>query len=127
MIYFTIPLAPVTKKNSQQIFRRANGSAFVTTSKKYKEYADSVVFISKDPIPKGIDYPVNVKALYFMPTRRKVDLVNLHSCLHDILVHYGILADDNYNIVAGTDGSRVYVDKNNPRTEIFIEPCKAAS
>ena len=38
----------------------------------------------------------------------------------DILVYYGILKDDNFMIVAGHDGSRVKVDRVNPRTEIFI-------
>ena len=38
----------------------------------------------------------------------------------DILVDAGILEDDNSNIVAGHDGSRVLYDKENPRTEILI-------
>ena len=68
----------------------------------------------------GIDYPVNVKATYYMPTKCKVDIVNLHSALHDILVKCGVLKDDNCRIVVSTDGSRVRYDKENPRTEIEI-------
>ena len=56
-----------------------------------------------------------------MPTRRRVDLCNLHEALCDVLVKHGVIADDNSNIVAGMDGSRVLYDKNNPRTEIVIE------
>ena len=48
-------------------------------------------------------------------------MVNLLQAVDDILVEAGILADDNYCIVAGHDGSRVYYDKQNPRTEIGIE------
>lgn len=56
-----------------------------------------------------------------MPKNGKVDITNLHSALHDILVKVGVLEDDNYKIVASTDGSRVFVDEGNPRTEVEIE------
>ncbi|PID82024.1 MAG: hypothetical protein CSB16_03440 [Clostridiales bacterium] len=69
-----------------------------------------------------IDYPVNVKSVYYRATRHKVDLNNLHSALHDCLVKAGVLEDDNYKIIASTDGSRVEIDKENPRVEIEI--CK---
>ena len=68
-----------------------------------------------------IDYPVNVKCLFFMPTTRKVDLTNLLEATDDILVKAGILEDDNCTIIAGHDGSRVFIDRENPRTEIEIE------
>ena len=38
------------------------------------------------------------------------------------MVTCGLLADDNRDIIAGTDGSRVYYDKENPRTEVEIAP-----
>ena len=69
---------------------------------------------------RTIDYPVNIKALYFMPTRRKVDLCNLHEALCDVLVKYGVIEDDNSRIVVSMDGSRVLYDKYNPRTEVEI-------
>jgi Holliday junction resolvase RusA-like endonuclease len=55
-----------------------------------------------------------------MPTKRRVDLTNLLEAIDDILVKYGVLEDDNYNIIDNHDGSRVYYDKENPRTEITI-------
>lgn len=63
----------------------------------------------------------NIRLLFYMPTRRKVDKTNLESAIMDVLVDAKILADDNRNIVAATDGTRVYYDKENPRTEIYIE------
>ena len=45
---------------------------------------------------------------------------NLMAATHDILVKHKILADDNRNVIASVDGSRVYWDKENPRTEIEI-------
>lgn len=56
-----------------------------------------------------------------MQTRRKVDLVNLLEATLDVLVHYGVIADDNNSVVASVDGSRVLYDKARPRVEIEIE------
>ena len=67
-----------------------------------------------------IDKTVNVKCLFYMPTHRLCDLVNLLEAIDDILVKRGILKDDNYTVIASHDGSRVYYDKNNPRTEVYI-------
>ena len=116
-----IDLPPKTKKNSQQIHRKKDGTPFVAPSKAFKDYQ---LFASVQLRRYGrpmIDYPVNLKAVYYMPTRRKVDLVNLLEATCDVLVHAGILADDNCQIVASHDGSRVRYDKDNPRTEIYIE------
>ena len=55
-----------------------------------------------------------------MPTRRRVDLVNLIEATTDILVKARVLEDDHCRIVAGHDGSRVVYDKENPRAEITI-------
>ena len=71
--------------------------------------------------PIWINYPVNVKALYYMATRRKVDLCNLHEALCDVLTAYHVVEDDNCRIIASMDGSRVLYDKDNPRTEVYIE------
>lgn len=91
----------------------------MTQSEKYKQYQkDAGIYITYKY--NMIKLPVNVKAIYYMPTRRKVDLCNLHAALHDILVHYGVLEDDNSKIIVSTDGSRVGYDKENPRTEITI-------
>ena len=67
-----------------------------------------------------IEGPVNVKAVFYMPTKRRCDLTNLLQALLDIMVKYEVLADDNYNVVHSFDGSYVDYDKENPRTEVFI-------
>lgn len=118
---FIIKLPPVSKKNSQQIFRNSvTGKPFITPSAKYKEYEKSALLFIKAPA-EPIDYPVNVKCLFYMPTRRKCDLVNLQEAALDVLVLAGVLADDNCSLVASMDGSAVFYDKENPRTEIEIE------
>ena len=113
-----IPLPPRTKKNSQRIVR-VGGRTIILPSKKYTEYAeDCKVFMPV--LDEPIKQEVTVKCLYYMPTRRRVDLVNLLEATLDILVKYGVLEDDNSNIVFSNDGSRVLYDKDRPRTEIYI-------
>lgn len=119
MISFIIPLDPKTKKNSGRICRTPDGGVFFRPSKTFEKYQKACgLYMPK--LDKPIDYTVNVKAVYYMHTRRKVDITNLHNALHDILVHYGVLADDNMKIVVSTDGSRVKYDKQYPRTEVII-------
>lgn len=120
MIKFTIHLNPRTKKNSQQIaYNKAKGQYFIVQSEIYKQYErDCGWYMPR--LEKPIDYPVNVKAVYYRDSNRRCDLAGLNQCLHDCLVKYKVLKDDNFKIIAGTDGSRVLVDKENPRTEVEI-------
>jgi len=111
---------PVTKKNSQRIIRLGNGRRIIKPSAKFEEYQEMVGMYIPARVRLMIDRPVNVKCMYFMPTRRRVDLVNLLEATCDILVHYRVLADDNSKIIVSLDGSRVLYDKDRPRAEIDI-------
>lgn len=120
MTRITISLQPVTKKNSQQIHRnKRTGKRFIAQSEKYRTYEKAAGYYIRWQ-GEPIDYPVNVQMVYFMKDRHRVDLVNLQEATLDILVTWGVLKDDNYKIVATMDGSRVEVDRANPRTEITI-------
>lgn len=120
---YLIPTAPVSKKNSQRIVtNRITGKPFIIQSPQYVEYETYASYFLRPKPPNPIDYPVTVRCLFYMPTRRRVDKSNLEAAAHDVLVKYGVLADDNRDIIASTDGSRVYYDKENPRAEITIEP-----
>ena len=119
MIKFTIPLAPISKKNSQQILiNRSTGKPFVMPSPQFKQYEAAALWY----IPKRIhiNCAVNVECHFYMSTKRKVDLTNLLEAIDDIMVKAGLLEDDNYTIIQSHDGSRVFYDKNKPRTEICI-------
>jgi len=59
--------------------------------------------------------------LFYKSTKRQCDLTGLLQSIDDILVKAEVLTDDNFNIVAGHDGSRVLIDRKNPRTEITID------
>lgn len=119
-IKLTIKLPPVTKKNSMQIV--GNGKRpMLIPSAQYRRYERDAGWFLK---PLAISEPVNIRALYFMPARRKVDITNLESALMDVLVKHGVIADDNCRVVVSTDGSRVMYDKENPRTEVTITKSK---
>lgn len=122
IIKFTIKENPTTKKNSQQIFfNKKTHRSFITQSERYKNYeAIACNYIPKVDVP--IDYAVRVKATYYRRTRHLVDLNGLNQALHDIMVKYGLLIDDNTHIVASVDGTRCYYDRENPRTEVEIYP-----
>lgn len=112
---------PASKKNSPQIIT-IKGRPRIIPSKVYRAYESDclrqLMLTTRygDPINK----PINLKCLYYMQTRRRVDLVNLIEATQDILVKAGILEDDNSHIVSSTDGSRVDYDKETPRVEITI-------
>lgn len=126
--FITIPIPPCTKKNSQEIYYKyvkvAEGKSyiqkkvpFISPSEQYKRYeADCMPFLRN----VGIDYPVNIRAHFFMDTLRMVDLTNLNEALHDVLQKYGVITGDDCRVVVGTDGSRVFLDRKYPRTEVLI-------
>lgn len=119
-----IPLLARPKKNSQQILKNSKtGKYFISQSKAYKNFErECGLFLSKY---RGlmISYPINLKCLFYVSDRIKRDLTNLENSIADILVKYEVLKDDNYNILAGWDGSRIiYRPKVEP--EIVIEITK---
>lgn len=113
---FSIPIEPRTKKNSQRLVVAGN-RPIILPSKQYKEFEEAALWY----VPRlNIDYPVNIKALFYMKTKRRVDLVNLLEALDDLLVKGECIQDDNSTIVVSHDGSRVYYDKEKPRIEVII-------
>ena len=110
---------PATKKNSMKIIM-VRGKMRLSQSERYKAYAKLAWYQLLPHRPaKPIDYPVNVRCVYYMPTNRR-DLTNLLAATMDILVDAHVLADDNAKIVVGHDGSRVEYKAAEPRVEIEI-------
>lgn len=122
---FIIPVAPRTKKNHQRIiWNKQKHAPMVLPSQEYKAYEEECsIYVPRQKQP--IDFPVNVKALFYMPTRRKVDLNNLEAALADILVKYRVLEDDNVNILVRWDGTEAHYDHEHPRTEVTITATRA--
>lgn len=120
-VNFTIPLAPRAKKNNPRVVKSSSGKVLVLPSAAFEQYQENCGYY----IPckwACISQPVNVCMKFYTDTRRKVDKTNLESAMLDILVHYGVLADDCRDIVYSTDGTCVEWDRDNPRTEISIRP-----
>lgn len=116
-----IPLLCRSKKNSQQlIYNSKTKKPMIIQSKLYKQFEkDCGYFLKRYKI--NIDYPINLKCLFYVKDKRKRDLTNLENAIADILVKYQVLEDDNYNIIAGWDGSRIiYRPKQEPETIIEI-------
>lgn len=126
MVKFTIRTDPKTKKNSMQP-RISPDKRFLgmMQSDIYKQYEKDCGYLIPHEARQGITKRINVAAVFYRKTRRTVDLSNLISALHDVMVKYGVIRDDNCTIIAGTDGSRVDYDKDNPRTEVAIMDMEA--
>lgn len=119
MIKIKIPLLCRSKKNSQQIIYR-NGKSFIVQSELYRKFEQNCGYFLKR-YSKHIDYPITLKCTFYVPDRRKRDIVNLLNAIQDILVHYDVIADDNYNIVQSLDGTRIIYEKGREETIIEIE------
>ena len=101
---------------------------FITPSTKYKQYRRDFLIQALQFRPKQpIDSEICITALYYMPTKRRVDITNLMNATHDLLQDAKIIADDSSKIVKSVDGSRVLYDKENPRVEIIISEYKGDS
>ncbi len=112
---------PATKKNSQAIkVNWASGKRYISQSDRYLAYERDCLWQIGAKYKQNIDYPINLKCVYYRKNRKKVDLNNLYSATCDILVAAGVIKDDDFKVVASMDGSRVRFDKDNPRVEIEI-------
>lgn len=125
MIKFTLPIKPITKKNSGQIVMRGKYPILIP-SKQYLQFEkDSLPYFYRVKQEVGVvNYPVNIQCIFYMDARRKVDLSNLLNAVDDAMVKSGLILDDNRDIIAGHDGSRVYHDNINPRIELEIKELK---
>lgn len=125
MIKFSIPVAPKTKKNGMQIIQ-IKGRNILIPSKQYLAFEKaSLPYLKQVKDTAGvINYPVNVQCTFFTETKRKIDLSNLLNAIDDAMVKSGLITDDNRDIIAAHDGSRVFHDKFNPRIEITITEIK---
>ena len=116
---FILNIEPRTKKNNSQIIF-AKGRMMLIPSKQYKLFEKECYYQIPSKYKQEIDYPINIKAIFYMKTKRRVDLTNLLEALDDMLVNAGVILDDNRDIIASHDGSLVLYDKENPRIEIEI-------
>ena len=112
-------------------------------SARYNEYTKAVInqlFEMRSLLEKQagqklpLDKPLIMACIFYKAKDSNVDVTNLLETPQDILAGsygitmnkdlefkaYKVIADDNKNIIVSPALSRVFVDKFNPRTEIFI-------
>ena len=129
MIKFTIPVKCRTKKNHGQIIHTKSGRHIMLPSPQYKEFEKQVVeyitnhFGNMQPI----DFPINLKCVFYKDADRKSDLVGYMQAIQDALVKAGFIEDDNHTIVKSTDGSEVLLDRKNPRIEVEVTTSMASN
>lgn len=118
---FTILGHPYVKKSNMKLVMRgrklvriptANYTAWATEA--HKQIDEQMT------VAEPIDFPINLQCHFYVRTYGVVDLSALYEGIQDELVKKHVLADDNFKIVASHDGSRVFVDPDNPRMEITI-------
>jgi len=83
-----------------------------------------------------LETPHFITFIFYVTDKRRRDLSNFYEAPQDVLAgdlgfkistkiqkeDYQIFKDDNHTIIANHGGSRVFLDKANPRTEIYISP-----
>lgn len=127
MINFTISGNPVSSKNSRPIFfNKKTNQRFIGKSKLLKDYIENGLYELKRQkidlshaynFPREMDIQITFK--FYVKDNRRRDLVNLCQAPLDLLQQANIISDDS--IVKSLDGSRIYIDKLNPRTIIEIK------
>lgn len=125
---YTIPIDPRTKKNSHRISGCGKrcpvcgkyAKQFVRNADTTTEFSFAAAKYLKPKPKKPIDEPIHLVYRLYTQTRHRKDDLNLYEALDDILVKEGILKDDDRSIIRSRDGSRVFYDKENPRSEIYI-------
>lgn len=116
----TIPVVPRSKKNSQQIIINPRTKRpMIIQSKLYANFERECGKFLKE-YKSSINYSINLKIEFYVPDKRRRDIANYIEAIQDILVKYEVIKDDNYNIITSLDGTRMYIDKENPRVEIEI-------
>ena len=116
----TIPVVPRSKKNSQRIIiNPRTKKPMIIQSKLYTNFERECGLYLKR-YKSNMDYSINLKIDFYVPDKRRRDIANYIEAIQDILVKYEVIKDDNYNIITSLDGTRMYIDKENPRVEIEI-------
>lgn len=129
-IDFTIYGKPVVKKNNQKVSVynkrpvKYNTPAYMHWENfAYSQLADVVKAYERMTGLKWktIDFTVNMRARFFVPTFGVVDLSALYEGIQDCMKKAGIIEDDNAWLIISHDGSGVSKDADNPRMEISLE------
>jgi Holliday junction resolvase RusA-like endonuclease len=130
----TILGRPITKSNSPRIGRSRTGKPFVLPSKALEKWQETAVLQLQAQHGRAARdsrwhlgdkrqpcvVQVGARALFYRPVDGPGDLDNYAKALGDALQKAGILANDR--LIRSWDGSRLLIDRRNPRVEITLTP-----
>lgn len=96
-------------------------------SKQYQQFEKEVksFILANFGNIEPIEDPINLKCIFYKEQDRRADLCGYLQAIQDALVKSGLLKDDNAKIVKSVDGSRVDLDRENPRIEVCIRKVEA--
>lgn len=129
MITIVIPGAPRTKKNHGRIVRGKGkgkkGRPRLLPSVPWCAWRDAVLRVLRPEIAKEptlpVRGPVSCRALFYRD-RAQGDPVGFYQGLADLLEELGVVEDDV--LIRDWDGTRLLVDRQHPRTEVFLTRCQ---
>lgn len=116
----TVLAAPRTKKNHGRRIRRGGrtltipSEAFEAFEREALRELELVVERPTDPIA----YAVNARIVFYRDARRG-DAVGYYQAIADVLQKARVVEDDKW--IVSWDGSRLELDRKNPRLEIVLE------
>jgi Holliday junction resolvase RusA-like endonuclease len=116
---FTIKGTIPSKKNSRINMCRG-GRPVSIPSNKYREWHTDASWQLKEQKVKqeAIPHIHSITATFFGKTKRKFDLSNKWESVADLLVDYGFIEDDNYEVLPCIQMVYGGLCRHNPRVEI---------
>jgi hypothetical protein len=126
---FVIVGPPRTKKTSNRIVRVGRFRKILPSEAHERWFKTALpqarIHAARMRLAAGDDYepyePVNVKATFYRDAERG-DAVGYYQALADLLERSGIVKNDR--LIRSWDGSRLAVDKRDPRIEFEITPAQ---
>lgn len=113
--------APRTKKNhGRRVYSFRKRRTFSVPSLAYEEWCARVKLqlARVDALP---DRPYNVAAIFYRDARTG-DAVGYYQALADALEAAGVVSNDRW--IVSWDGSRLALDRTQPRVEVLITPAE---
>ena len=112
----------IPSKKNAHFAKYVKGKICVFPNTKYQQWEnDQIKRLMADKIrPLKLDKPLKVVYKFRFPDSRKTDLSNKLESINDLLVRYGLFADDNHEILACIEATSMGIAKENPRCEIEL-------
>jgi len=109
-----------SKKNSRNVFVRRGKPVNIPSDNYAEWHKQATVQLGSQP-KIAFKSVCEVQMEFHMPDNRACDLTNKAESIMDLLVDYGIILDDKWQIIPRILLESKGVDKENPRVEIWIK------